>query len=423
MPRLNGKVPRYRLHKPSGQAIVTLNHRDYYLGIYGSPESKQQYDRLVAEWLAYGRQTPVPVPAQPQVTVDRVIWDFWEHAKTYYRKADGTPTSEISIYHTVLHLLRQMYGPTSAIEFGPRALAAVRQRMIEKGWGRKSINRNIGRIAAIFKHAASLEKLPVSVYQQLKTLAPLKRGRTAARETTRVRPVPEPMIDAIQSYVSRQVWAVICLQRLGAGREGELLGLRGIDLKDTDKDVWTAQLQEHKTAHHGIEKTLYFGPQAQQILKQFMVERPIDAYLFNPTEAEAERREKLHSRRKVKLPYGNRPGTNRVAHPKRQAGQRYTVAAYRRAIQRGCDEAFLPPPELSRVKIPGAHGNGHTNGGVMTASQRRAILAIARRMNVDPEYEAKQIVGDNLDDLSLKQASELIDHLKGLQPAGNGRGR
>jgi len=74
------------------------------------------------------------------------------------------------------------------------------------------------------------------------------------------------------------------------------------------------------------------------------------------------------------------------------------------------------------------NGNGHTNGsggrsggGQMTESQRKAILAIARRVDVDPAYEAREIVGAELDDLTLRQASELIDHLKAMQPAANGR--
>ncbi|MGA2497803.1 MAG: hypothetical protein ABSH20_08685 [Tepidisphaeraceae bacterium] len=42
-------------------------------------------------------------------------------------------------------------------------------------------------------------------------------------------------------------------------------------------------------------------------------------------------------------------------------------------------------------------------------------------MNVDPAIEAREVIGAELDDLTLRQASELIDHLKSLQPA-NGRG-
>jgi hypothetical protein len=70
-------------------------------------------------------------------------------------------------------------------------------------------------------------------------------------------------------------------------------------------------------------------------------------------------------------------------------------------------------------------GNGsrrtNGNGSGMTESQRRAILSIARRVNVDPALEARDIVGSDLDNLNVRQASELIDHLKAIQPSGNGR--
>jgi len=71
----------------------------------------------------------------------------------------------------------------------------------------------------------------------------------------------------------------------------------------------------------------------------------------------------------------------------------------------------------------GSNGNGHGNGGGMTDSQRRAIAAIARRLNVDPALEARDVLGSELDSLSVRQASELIDHLKAIQPNGNGNGR
>jgi hypothetical protein len=48
----DNQVPSYRLHKQSGQAIVTLNGRDILLGKYGSASSKAEYRRRTAEWLA-----------------------------------------------------------------------------------------------------------------------------------------------------------------------------------------------------------------------------------------------------------------------------------------------------------------------------------------------------------------------------------
>lgn len=57
MPRLTKSLPKYRRHKASGQAIVTLNGQDYYLGPYNSRASRVEYDRLIAEWIANGRSS------------------------------------------------------------------------------------------------------------------------------------------------------------------------------------------------------------------------------------------------------------------------------------------------------------------------------------------------------------------------------
>ena len=40
MPNPNARLPKYRKHKASGQAIVTLNGVDFYLGPYGSAASR-----------------------------------------------------------------------------------------------------------------------------------------------------------------------------------------------------------------------------------------------------------------------------------------------------------------------------------------------------------------------------------------------
>ena len=71
MPRRRG-VPSYRLHRPSGQAVVTLSGKDLYLGRHGAEESRAEYDRLVMEWLSNGRRAE-PEPAAPTFTVNELL--------------------------------------------------------------------------------------------------------------------------------------------------------------------------------------------------------------------------------------------------------------------------------------------------------------------------------------------------------------
>jgi len=59
MPKLlTNTVPSYRLHRQSGQAIVTLNSNDVLLGKHGTAASKADYGRIIADWIANGRRRP-----------------------------------------------------------------------------------------------------------------------------------------------------------------------------------------------------------------------------------------------------------------------------------------------------------------------------------------------------------------------------
>ncbi len=355
MPKLNGRLPTYRLHRKSGQALVTLRGRDHYLGPFGTQASKMEYDRLVCQWLATGRSFAEPAESQTPVTVNQIILQFWEHAERYYSKSDGTPTTELGNFRQILRPLRQLYGKAVAYDFGPLALKALRVHFIGLGWSRKNINRAVERTRHVFKWAASEEKLPASIYEQLRTVPALKRGRTEARDTPRVQPAADELILAVRPHVSRQVWALIQLQLLTGARAGELVVLRGIDFH-TQESIWTVEPQEHKTAYRDQAKTIYFGPQAQAIVREFLTGRPLDACLFSTAEAETERRATQHTCRKTPLSCGNRPGSNRKARPKRHAADRYTVDSYRRAIERACEEAFPPPEPLARRKATATKG-------------------------------------------------------------------
>ncbi len=52
MPRLSDtRLPKIQHHKARNRARVSIGGRKYDLGPYGSPEVKEKYDVLIAEWL------------------------------------------------------------------------------------------------------------------------------------------------------------------------------------------------------------------------------------------------------------------------------------------------------------------------------------------------------------------------------------
>src|SRR5256885_130066 len=87
-------TPGYCHHKGSGQAVVRLDGKDHYLGKFDSEESRQEYDRLIAEWLAAGRRLP-ETRTGDGLTVNGLILAYWRWAEKNYRDGDGTPTREL----------------------------------------------------------------------------------------------------------------------------------------------------------------------------------------------------------------------------------------------------------------------------------------------------------------------------------------
>ena len=91
MPVLKEALPKYRKHKASGQAIVTIQGHDFYLGPWNSKASRIEYDRIIAEYLAAGRQLPIKGSQASDLTVVEVLAALQKYAKAYYRK-NGEPT-------------------------------------------------------------------------------------------------------------------------------------------------------------------------------------------------------------------------------------------------------------------------------------------------------------------------------------------
>ena len=77
------REPGYCLHKPTGQAYVRFNGKPYYLGPYGTDESKELYNRLKAEWLVH-RHAPRLVGSSSGPTVAQVCLSYLDHAQRYY---------------------------------------------------------------------------------------------------------------------------------------------------------------------------------------------------------------------------------------------------------------------------------------------------------------------------------------------------
>jgi integrase len=355
--RRNGEPPRYRLHKQSGQAVVSLpfgngTYKDCLLGAYDTPQSRQEYARVLSEWEANGQTLPRPTKGSADVSVSEVILAYWQHVETYYRHSDGTPTSEVYNIKMALRQLRQLYGHTRAADFDGLALEAVRRQMIVNGHCRNRINRDLPRIKRMFKWAASHKLVPLTVHQEMATVEGLRAGRSQARETAPIKAVALETVDATLPHMTSQVAGMVRLQLCTGMRPGEVIVMRGIDLETSGK-VWTYRPGSdrgphgaHKTAWRGQDRIVNIGPQGQEILRPWL-RLNLNEYLFQPKESRAAFDAERRRNRKTPMTPSQGKRQPKKA-PKKRPGDRYTVSSYGHAIHAACVQAFPPPSSLAR---------------------------------------------------------------------------
>jgi integrase len=374
MPNLNC-IPSYRRHKKSGQAIVTLpdglgGRKDFLLGKYGTRASREEYARILAEWEAADRRLPES-PAAKDISVSELIAAYYRFCKTYYRK-DGKLTSEPDTVAQAMRFVKELYSRTLAKDFGPLALKAVQQAMIRHditrkikvtdpetgevreevkiirhGLGRRYINQQIGRIKRMFGWAVEQELLPACVHEALIRVKGLRKGKSEARETGRVRPVPEAFVQAVLPLVPAVIRTMIEVQRLCGGRPQDVVGMRATDI-DMTSPVWEYRPVRYKTEHHAEddpdrERIVFLGPRAQELLKPYL-QLDIQSHLFRPDRSELERNSDRREKRKTPLwpSHLKHQGMKKSLRRKRPPRDHYDVAAYRRAIHRTCDKAGIP---------------------------------------------------------------------------------
>jgi site-specific recombinase XerC len=359
----------YRHHKPNNQAVVTLNGRDHYLGKYGTRESRDAYDRLIAEWLASGRTPrrsastpkptvranksarsspgaarPGPAGATAGPKVKDILLGFLDHAASYYRGPDGEPTTELDNLAAALKPVRTLYAETPAAAFGPLALRAVRQSMIDDGLSRKVINARVNRIRRCFRWAASVERIDASIVQALVTMEPLQPGRSEAQERPPVQPVPLEVIEATLPHLNPIVRAMVLVQFRSGCRAGEVAIMRSCDLTMGEAN-WEYRPRYHKTAWRGKTRVIPLGPRAQEVIRSFLDRDPA-AYLFDPREAVADHHAGRGERQKSKRTPSE--AAKRKAKPGEGHADHYDRRTYRQAVVRACNRAF-PHPELSKI--------------------------------------------------------------------------
>lgn len=271
---VNVRIPGYLLHKATGQARVRINGQDFYLGEYGTPASRIKYGELIAQYAAGLPIDPFAVDddADP-LTINELVLAYLRHAQTYYVKG-GRQTAEVACIRSALRPVTKLYGDLPVDDFGPLALKATRQSMIDaKDRCRRYINMSVGRIRRCWRWGVENEMVQPTTLTKLEAVAPLLAGRSGAIDYEPRHAVSQEHIDLVRGKLKQRHRDVLDLCLLTAARPGEICALTGGQI-DRSKDVWICRLKSHKMTHKNKQRTLYFNKEAQEILWRYLTADP-----------------------------------------------------------------------------------------------------------------------------------------------------
>lgn len=285
-PKGSTSTPKYRLHKATGQGVVTIDGKDFYLGKHEAAESRQKYERMIGEWYLRGRQGPAAAGG----TVAQIAAGYLESLVAVRGKA-GIDKRIV----TAMKWLCSQYGDTAAHEFSAAKLMAIRLKRAEMNVSRFGesvdrkpcriyINHIIAYIKGSFRWAAMVAMIPPSVWHSVAAVTPWRRGECPTPDNPRVRPVDAKDIEAILEVANPLLAAMLRVQLYTGMRSGEVCQMRPCDI-EMSGDVWKYRPKHHKTERHSIDRVIYIGPQAQDALRPFLrtdVSNPI----FRPCDSD-----------------------------------------------------------------------------------------------------------------------------------------
>jgi integrase len=244
-------------------------------------------------------------------------------------------------------VVKNLFGREPAASLGPKKLEAVQQEMARIGWSRNYVNEQVNRVRRMIKWAVRQELVPGDLYHALQAVRGLPRGTPGVRDTKPVGPVPRPVVEATLPHLPPLVRAMVRVQHFSGCRPTEVCLIRACDI-DMTGPVWLYRPKRHKTEHHGHQRVIALGPQAQQVVRDFLT-LDTQAYLFSPRAGEQARSAERRRSRKAPLTPSQASRTPK-ANAKRPKRDHYDETSYRNAVYRACDKAFPPPEPLARRK-------------------------------------------------------------------------
>lgn len=327
MPRPRNLFPQYSLHKKSGLARCVWQGDTVYLGKHNTPESFAAYNQILALFNLTGKIKK----EERLITVDELVNQFLN----YLKASKEVSQNEIKNMGFGLRYVQRLFGNLPANNFKVAQMILVRDQMVENGLRRTTVVKYQRYINRCWRWGVRSELVTGTTFENLKSLESLKKNRSHAKESDKVKPVKWEDVAALESFVCRQIWAMILLQWHTGMRPGEVVLITPADIQKHDH-IWIYRPHRHKTDYRGKDRIIAIGKKAQEVLNPWLC-RPNETPCFSPGESQGERYQQMRASRKSKVQPSQLDRSK--SDPKRAPGQAYQVSSYRRAITKACEKA------------------------------------------------------------------------------------
>lgn len=353
MARPKSDAPSIQSHI-SGQSVVRIASRDYYLGKHGSPESHARYAVLLSEYqknccklpdgfdskelaeranAVFGPQTKIVETHQANtpILVKHLTAAYREHAMIAYDKSK----SELRRILLLCNELDEQDGSMHADEYGPRALQKQRQRWVDSGKARRYCNRLTNLVIRMYRWSVSQELVTENAWSRLRSLDALRIGQTKAKETKAIQPVSLDVVRATIKELPPILRAMIRVHVATGMRPSELCNMRPCDIDRTGVE-WMYRPELHKNKNKGKGRAIPILGDAREAITDYL-NRDAKSCCFSPMESVSWQQATKRSERKSKVQPSQ--ASRAKDNPEVQPGDRYTQDSYRRAVARACKRA------------------------------------------------------------------------------------
>ena len=294
MPKLKNRPPKYA--KLKNYAVVYLNGKTHYLGLYGSDESKIAYARFVAE----NRVSTLfyqPKTEESSTSVSELAAAFLDHVK---------PIVNPQNYHhhrtVVADFLLKLYGDIPVDDFKPSCLKVVRTELVHSGrFCRKMVNDYTRRIVAIFTWGVEEELVQPNTAASLKAVKALQEGYPGTYEGKEREEVPDVIIRRTLPFMPPIIRAMVLIQRLTGMRPSEVFNMTVGEIdRDAEPDLWYYRLAQHKTEKKTKRKKVVpLSKIEQDLIAPYLEGKAAEEAVFSPKTAAEERHAEKRANRKT----------------------------------------------------------------------------------------------------------------------------